>query len=146
MLKAQFIDIMGALGYTDIAQPLLFKDRFHKVRQMILVFNKHYERDYSSPAWLSCLDESMNCWLIKFCLGFMICPRKPWPFRNEYHSITNSDENMQHSIMWRVRFIKEKDRPAQFGHQYRDTKGTLGWEIRRKSAGIPQNSGFRSFF
>jgi hypothetical protein len=68
------------------------------------------ELDYS-PAWLSCLDESMNSWLNKFCLGFMICPRKPWPFGNEYHSIADSNENMQHPIMWRIRLVEGKDRP-----------------------------------
>jgi hypothetical protein len=53
----------------------------------------------------------MNSWLNKFCPGFMICPRKPWPFGNEYHSIVDSDENMQHLIMWRVGLVKGKDRP-----------------------------------
>jgi hypothetical protein len=38
----------------------------------------------------------MNSWLNKFCPGFMICPRKPWPFGNEYHSIPNSDKKKQH--------------------------------------------------
>ncbi len=64
---------MGALRYTDVAKPLLFVDQFHELRQMIEAFNQHYEREYS-PAWLSCIDESMNSWLNKFCLGFLICP------------------------------------------------------------------------
>ena len=59
MLKTQFTDITGAIRYTDNAEPLLFVDRFHEVRQMIEAFNEHYEREYS-PAWISCLDESMN--------------------------------------------------------------------------------------
>jgi hypothetical protein len=110
MSKTRFVDIMGALRYTDVQQPILFEDRFHEVRQMIAAFNKHYEKEYS-PAWLNCLDESMNSWLNKFCPGFMICPRKPWPFGNEYHSIADSDEKMQHPIMWRVRLVEGKDRP-----------------------------------
>jgi hypothetical protein len=41
MSKARFINIMGAIRYTDKADPLLFVDRFHEVRQMIKAFNKH---------------------------------------------------------------------------------------------------------
>jgi hypothetical protein len=110
MAKVRFINIMGALRYTDVQQPLLFKDQFHEVHQMIDAFNKHYAREHS-PAWLSCLDESMNSWLNKFGPGFMICPRKPWPFGNKYHSIADSDENMQHPIMWRVQLVEGKDWP-----------------------------------
>ena len=62
MSKNRFKDIMGALCYTDKADPLLFVDKFHEVRQMIDAFNEHYELEYS-PAWISCLDESMNSWL-----------------------------------------------------------------------------------
>jgi len=62
--KTRFTDITGAIQYTDKAEPLLFVDRFHDVRQMIEAFNEHYERQYS-PTWISCLDESMNSWLNK---------------------------------------------------------------------------------
>ncbi len=105
-----FLDIMGAIRYTDIAQPLLFEDRFHEVRQMIGAFNQHFEREYS-PAWLSCLDELMNSLLNKFCPGFMICPRKLHPFANEYHSIADSNKSGQHPIMWRVQLVEGKDQP-----------------------------------
>ena len=53
----------------------------------------------------------MNSWLNKFCPGLMICPRKPWPFGNQYHFIADGDENGQHPIMWRVRLVEGKDRP-----------------------------------
>ncbi len=65
---------------------------------MIEMFNEHYARKYS-PGWISCLDELMNSWLNKFCPGFMVCPPKPWPFGNEYHSIADGDENGHNSIM-----------------------------------------------
>ena len=58
----------------DEAEPLLFIDMFHEVRQMIKAFNNHYESEYS-PAWLSCLNKSMNSWLNKFCPGFMLIPK-----------------------------------------------------------------------
>jgi hypothetical protein len=110
MSKTRFADITGAIRYTDKAEPLLFVDSFHEVCQMIEVFNEHCEREYS-PAWISCLDESMNSWLNKFCPGFMVCPRKPWPFGNEYHSIADGDENGHNPIMWRIRLVEGKDRP-----------------------------------
>ena len=47
MSKSRFIDIMGAIRYTDAASPLLFDDRFQDVQQMIGAFNNHYEREYS---------------------------------------------------------------------------------------------------
>ena len=64
MSKTRFTNITGAIQYADKAEPLLFVDRFHEVRQMIKAFNEYYEREYS-PAWISCLDKSMNSWLNK---------------------------------------------------------------------------------
>ena len=68
---------------------------------MLEAFNEHCEEGYT-PSWLNCLDESMNSWLNKFCPGFMICPRKPWPFGNEYHSIADGDENGHNPINNRI--------------------------------------------
>jgi hypothetical protein len=110
MSKTRFTDITGAIRYMDKTEPLLFVDMFHEVRQMIEAFNEHYEREYS-PAWISCLDELMNSWLNKFCPGFMVCPRKPWPFGNKYHSIADGDENGHNPIMWKIRLVEGKDRP-----------------------------------
>ena len=110
MTRKRFDEIMSALKYTNKEAPITFIDRFHEVRQMIDAFNKHYELEYS-PSWLSCIDESMNVWLNKFCPGFMVCPRKPWPFGNEYHSIADGNENGHNPIMWRVRLVEGKDRP-----------------------------------
>ncbi len=81
MSLTRFKDIMKAIRCTDKEEPLFFIDRFHEVRQMIDAFNEHYERGYR-PSWLSCIDESMNSWLNKFCPGFMTVPRKPHPFGN----------------------------------------------------------------
>jgi hypothetical protein len=50
----------------------------------------------------------MNTWLNKFCPGFMTLPRKPHPFGNEYHSIT--DGNGRKLITWRIKIVKGKDR------------------------------------
>jgi len=75
---------------------------------MIEAFNDHYAGEYT-PSWLSCLDESMNSWLDKFCPGFMSVPRKPHPLGNEYHSIADGDEGKP--IMWRIKLQEGKDRP-----------------------------------
>jgi len=91
MSRKRFDEIMSALKYTDKEAPTTFVDRFHEVRQMIDAFNKHYESEYS-PSWLSCINESMNVWLNKFCPGFMSLPRKPHPFGNEYHSIADGNK------------------------------------------------------
>ena len=43
------------------------------------------------PPWHSCLNESMNFQLNKFCPGFMYVPCTPQPFGNEYHSVADGD-------------------------------------------------------
>ena len=108
MTRKRFDEIMSALTYTNKVAPLMFVDRFHEVRQMINAFNDHYATEYS-PSWLSCIDESMNVWLNKFCPGFMSLPRKPHPFGNEYHSIADGDKGR--FVMWRIRLVEGKDRP-----------------------------------
>ena len=110
MSRNRFDAIMHALRYTNKEAPLLFLDRFHEVRQMIDAFNDHYSKGYK-PSWLSCLDESMNSWLNKFCPGFMTLPRKPHPFGNEYHSIADGDGGKP--IMWRIKIVEGKDRPKK---------------------------------
>ena len=41
MTLRRFKDITAAIQYTDQDAPILFVDRFHKVRQMIYAFNQH---------------------------------------------------------------------------------------------------------
>ncbi len=106
--RKRFDEIMSALKYTNKEPPTTFVDCFHEVRQMIEALNEHYATEYS-PSWLSCIDESMNVWLNKFCPGFMSLPRKPHPFGNEYHSI--ADDNKGWFIMWRIRLMEGKDWP-----------------------------------
>jgi hypothetical protein len=108
MSRKRFNKIMSTLKYTDKDALRMFIDQFHEERQMIDTFNKHYKSKYS-PSWLSCIDESVNVWLNKFCPGFMSLPRKPHPFGNEYHSIADGDKG--HFIMWRICLVEGKDRP-----------------------------------
>ena len=106
----RFRNIDSAMCYTDIPSPTEYTDKFHQVRQMLDAFNDHMEESYS-PSWLNCLDESMNSWLDKNCPGFMVVPRKPHPFGNEYHTIVDGDKGAP--IMWRVKLQEGKDRPKK---------------------------------
>ncbi len=108
MTRKRLDKIMSSLTYTNKEAPMTFGDWFHEVRQMIDAFKKHYESEYS-PSWLSCIDESMNVWLNKFCPGFMSLPCKPHPFGNECHSIADGDKGR--FIMWRICLVEGKDRP-----------------------------------
>ena len=115
MSRNQFNKIMSALRYTLKEVPILFMDCFHEVHDMINAFNNHYAQEYR-PSWLSCLDESMNVWLNKFCPGFMVCIHKPNPFGNEYHSIANGDDGK--FVMWRIKLVKGKDQPKLPNSQF----------------------------
>ena len=77
----------------------------------------------SSPSWKNCLDESMSKWLNKYtCPGFMFVPRKPWPFRNEWHDIGCADTN----VIWQLEIREGKDQPQELPKQH-DNKGkTVG--------------------
>ena len=87
MSGRRFHNIGTDIRYTNIESPA-FLDRFHDVWKMIEGFNNHYEGEYV-PSWLNCLDELMNSFLDTFCPGFMCVPRKPHPFGNEYHMISD---------------------------------------------------------
>ena len=66
------------------------------------------------PSWLVCLDESMSKWLAKYsCPGFVFCPRKPWPFGNEYHSIACALS----SIIFFVELVEGRDRAKELGEK-----------------------------
>ena len=45
-------------------------------------------KELFSPAWVVCLDESMNPWTNQYtCPGWVFCPGKPYPEGDEYHTI-----------------------------------------------------------
>ena len=73
---------------------------------MINNSNEQYLENYT-PSWLSCLDESMKCFLETFCPGFMSAPRKTHPLGNEYHSITDGDES--NTVVYRIKIQEGKD-------------------------------------
>ena len=104
MSGQRFQNIGTAICYTNIELPALL-DWFHDLRQTIEAFNDHYDGEYV-PYWLNCLDKSMNSSLEKFFPGFMCVPRKPHPFGNEYHSISDGATEkglVGKPIMWRFK-------------------------------------------
>jgi hypothetical protein len=110
-----FQAINKAVRYTDKLAPEDFVNKFHDMRQLTDAFNDH-KSDAYTPSWLNCLDESMNTWLNKYCPGFVVVPRKPHPFGNEYHTIANCDKGCP--IMWRVLLREGKDRPKLANGQW----------------------------
>jgi hypothetical protein len=63
-----------------------------------------------NPAWISVIDGSMSVWKNMFtCPGFMLVPRKPWPFGNEYHTACCRLSG----IMFQIELVKGKDQPRQ---------------------------------
>ncbi len=106
----RYKEIIMVVWFTDKAAPTLerdgYVDRFHKVRNMLDMFNEYYASNYH-PSWLNVLDALIS-WLSKFCPGFMCVPRKSHLFGNEYHSIANGDDGKP--IMWRGKLVEGKDR------------------------------------
>ena len=114
MTRNCFHEITCKIHFTDKKTPTVasdgFVDRFHEVREMLDAFNNHYGQNYVA-SWISCLDESMSSWLRKYCPGFMVVPRKPHPFGNEYHTIADGDGGKP--IMFWIKLVEGKDRPKK---------------------------------
>ena len=79
-------------------------------------------------SWINCLDESMSIWNSRWtCPGWVFCPRKPWPFGNEYHSICCGLSG----IMFGIEMVEGKDRPKDIPKPSTDKHGpTCGLLLR----------------
>ena len=74
-------------------------------------WDKNMEEQYA-PSDRSCLDDSMKKWVNQYsCPAFMVVPRKPWPFGNEYISICDCEPY----VMYRVKLVEREDRPPELG-------------------------------
>ena len=110
MTKTRFQFIKKKLRYYSNPLPS-FKDRFHAIRELQYEWNRHMKEVFVA-GWLVCLDESMSKWINRYtCPGFVFCPRKPWPFGNEYHTIAC----VQSSIIFYVEMVEGKDQPNDLG-------------------------------
>ena len=104
MSVSRFDLISKKLKYTSQASPS-YHDGFHPIRELTDEWNKNMA-DVFVPGWMLCLDESMQKWLAAYtCPGFVFCPRKPWPFGNEWHTIAC----VQSSIIFHAEIVDGKD-------------------------------------
>jgi len=71
----------------------------------------------------------MSKWLNQYtCPGFVMCPRKPWPFGNEWHTIAC----VLTTIIFWVELVEGKDRPKELGEKkYNDING-----LKQKTVGL----------
>ena len=110
--------ILNALAFTE-NNPPDYIDRFWEVRDLIEAWNSNMSDEFVA-SWVACLDESMSKWVNKYtCPGFMIVPRKPWQFGNEYHSIVCGMSD----IMFAVELVEGKDEPPQAQPKEHSEKG-----------------------
>jgi len=130
MSRNRFEDTLCALKFTS-RQPPAFVDRFWEVRDMIAEWNFNMQQIFV-PGWINCLDESMSVWTNMFtCPGFVCCPRKPWPFGNEHHSICCGLSG----IMFGVELVEGKDRPTALPQPEHEQHGkTVGLLVRLTKA------------
>ena len=126
MTRGRFEDILSSLSLTD-KEPPLFIDKFYYIRQMVDCWNDNMKNNFV-PSWISCLDESMCTWTSKYtCPGWMVVPRKPHPYGNEYHTICCGKSG----IMYTVEIVEGKDRPKELGKLLMSEKGkTVGLVLR----------------
>ena len=127
MSKRRFNAILSSLNYTNVPFPT-FKDKFHEVRQVLDAFNERMTEIFS-PAWVSCLDESMSVWTSKWtCPGWIYVPRKPHPMGNEYHTICCGKTR----ILYQLELVEGKERPAELGPRPYENLGgkTVGLLLR----------------
>ncbi len=71
--------------------------------------------------------ESMSKWMQRYiCPGFVFCPRKPWPFGNEYHTIACGDSG----ILFFMEMVEGKVMPAHLPQEHSDLGSTIGLMVR----------------
>ena len=125
MSRNRFENILVALKLTE-AVPPTYVDRFWEIRSLVDAWNKNMAENFS-PSWVTCLDESMSKWLNKYtCPGFMVVPRKPWPFGNEWHSISCAKSG----VMFAVELREGKDQPSDIPKSFNDLGKTVGLLLR----------------
>ena len=85
--------------------------------------------DTFSVSWISCLDKSMCKWMQRYTFsGFVFCPRKPWSFGNECHSIARGDLG----ILFFMEIVEGKDKPAHLPQEHSDLCSWLDAEMHQE--------------
>jgi len=117
MSRNRLENILSYLVLTD-RNALATLDRFWEIQQIVDAWNKNMAENFT-PSWVCCLDESMSKWLGEYtCPGFMVVPRKGWPFGNEWHTICCS----QSGVLFAVEIVEGKDQPPS------RVKNSVNWE------------------
>lgn len=125
MSRNRFDIILQSLAYTNENPPTI-QDRFWEIRKLISAWNKNMS-DTFSASWISCLDESMSKWMQRYtCPGFVFCPRKPWPFGNEYHTIACGESG----ILFFMEMVEGKDKPSHLPQEHSQLGSTIGLMLR----------------
>jgi len=126
MTRDRFEEILRNIQFTSF-EPPQERDRFWEVREMIEAWNTNMERQFK-PSYLNCIDESMSKWVNKWtCPGFMIVPRKPWPFGNEYHTIACASS----FVLFRMELQEGKDEPPNRRQKQFSEHGKMAGKILR---------------
>ena len=80
------------------------------------------------PGWISCLDEPMMIWKNKFGPGWVVLPRKPHPFGNEWHTICCA----MSVVVFFVELVEGKDCPKERGNpEFETDYGSTGGLMMR---------------
>ena len=127
MTMTRFNFITNKLYYTLDPPPTTYRDKFHAIRALQDAWNENMTALFMA-GWLVCLDESMSKWINQWtCPGFVFCPRKPWPFGNEWHTIACSIC----TIIFFVELVEGKDRPKGGPpREFSDKSKTVGLVLR----------------
>jgi hypothetical protein len=130
MAGYRFQQIMSCISITTSTPTE--SDRFWEVRMLICAWNKNMQDRYI-PSWVSCLDESMSIWNMRWtCPGYVFCPRKPHPVGNEYHTIADGLT----TILYAAEIVMGKDTPANYVHQYEKEEGKTSSLLARLTRSI----------
>ena len=128
MSRYRFDAILRALEFTDKEPPALDRPILGDSR-LVAAWNKNMRENFV-PGWVSCLDESMSRWTNHWtCPGFIFCPRKPWPFGNEWHTICCC----LCGILFALELVEGKSHPAWMGrpeYEPDENSKTVGLMIR----------------
>jgi Transposase IS4 len=126
MTGKRFKSILCSIEYTT-DNPPLYQDKFYRIRGIVDAWNANMAANFRS-GWMNCLDESMMVWTSPFsCPGFMMVPRKPHPFGNEWHTICCGISG----LLFRLELVEGKDSPPERDAPEHQDKGkTVGLLLR----------------
>ena len=85
MRRVRFEKILTQLKYTD-EDPPHYVDRFFHVRKLLEAWNSNISTNFIS-GWISCFYESIMICKNNFGPVWVVLPRKPHPFENQWHTI-----------------------------------------------------------